>query len=260
MRFFVIAFLLALPCSADEMLLRDGKRLAWKSLSDDGDNYSIQTKDGRTVSVRKADVERLSVPSEDPAAPAAGPLTGASISFPTKQTATTDLLLKADVQKAEGWKLVGRTLVGTASWPTRAPLMFDYGPLPEEYDLTLIVERGDSGNKDFDVGIVVPGGLCAFHFDCYDGTKSCLALVGGGEGEHANGCVFKSGKPRTVKLMVRREALIVQLDGKDFSKNHVDWKQASLHPAVKVSISGRLFVVAAGGAWKVSSFSITSVK
>lgn len=262
MRILVALLAISAVCSADEMLLRDGKRLIWKSVADDGENYAVQTKDGRTISVRKSDVERLSVPSDDSATPQAAPLTGASFSFNTKQTSTVDLLLKADVRKDDpGWKLAGRTLVGTASWPSRSTLTFDYAPIPEEYDFTLTVERADGGNKDFDIGIVAPGGgLCAFHFDCYDGTASCLALVGGGEGEHVQGQVFRNGKPRIVRLMVRREALIVQVDGKDFSKNKVDWRQVSLHPAVKVSERGRLFVAAAGGSWRVSSVSLTSVK
>lgn len=257
MKTLLIALLSVLPCFADDLVLRDGKKVSWKTLADEGDSYAVETKDGQKIIIKKSDVDRVSVCRPDSAALA--PLTGASFAFDQKKTATVDLLPKADVRGSDSWKAVGRTLVGTATWPARQVVTFDVD-VPEEYDLTISVERSDSGNKDFAVGIVAGGAQCAFHFDSWDATASSLALLGGVESEKAPGGVFRSGKPRTAKLMIRRDGLVVQVDGKDFWKGRPDWKSATPHPAVVVREKSRLFLVAAGGSWKVSAFSLTSAK
>jgi hypothetical protein len=46
----------------------------------------------------------------------------------------------------------------------------------------------------------------------------------------------------------------------DLWKGRPDWRSATTHPAVVVREKSRLFLVAAGGSWKVSSFTMTSVK
>jgi hypothetical protein len=245
---------MTLLCQADDLVMRDGKKLSWKTLSDDGDSYSVETKDGQKITVKKSEVDRVSV-----GRPEVPPLTGASFAFDQKKTSTVDMLSKADVRGSESWKSVGRTLVGSATWPARQVVTFDVD-VPEEYDLTLVVERSDSGNKDFAVGIVAGGAQCAFHFDSWDATASSLALLGGVESEKGPGGVFRSGKARTVKLMVRRDGLVVQVDGKDFWKGRPDWKSATTHPSVAVHEKSRLFLVAAGGSWKVSAFMLTSAK
>jgi hypothetical protein len=254
---FAAFMILMSPALADELVLKDGKRVPWKTLSDDGEAYAVETVEGKRLTVRKADVDRISIGR--PEVPASTPLTGASFAFDVKRAVTTDILPRADVKGSDSWKTSGRILVGAATWPTRQVVTFDTD-VPEEYDLTLVVERADSGNKDFAVGILAAGAQCAFHFDSWDGTASSLALVAGAESEKAPGGVFRSGKPRTVRLMVRRDGLVVQLDGKDFWKGRPDWKQATPHSAVVVREKSRLFLVAAGGAWKVSAFTLTQVK
>lgn len=256
MKAVVLLALLASPCLADDLVLKDGKRIPWKTLADDGESYAVETREGQKLSVRKVDVDRISVSRPEAAA---GPLTGASIAFDQKRSSTVDLLPKVDVRSSESWKLAGRTLVGSATWPARQVVTVD-ADVPEEYDLTLVVERADSGSKDFAVGLVASGAQCAFHFDSWDASASSLALLSGAESEKAPGGVFRSGKPRTVRLMVRRDGLVVQLDGKDFWKGRFDWRQASTHPAVVVREKSRLFLVAAGGSWKVHSFSMTVQK
>lgn len=255
MKTMLLALLITLPCSADELILRDGKRISWKALSDDGDAYSIETANGQKMTVRKSDVDRISIARPESAAP----LTGASFAFDVKHTATTDLIPKVDLHGVDAWKLAGRSLAATASWPTRQTVTFDVD-VPDEYDLTATIERADAGNKDFAVGIVAGGAQCAFHFDSWDASASSLALIDGAESEKAPGGIFKQGKPRTVRLMVRKSGLVVQLDGKDFAKLRPDWSHTTVHSAVHVSSKSRLFLVAAGGSWKVSTFTLTSVK
>lgn len=261
MKYIGVVLMLALTggvASADELLLTDGRKVAWKSIADQGDSYAIETKDGQKLTIKKADVEKFVV-DRPPAAP---PLTGASFTMDPKKAVTTDLIPKAEVDPKDPgakWKLAGKALVGAGAWPTRSVLLFDY-ELPEEYDLSLVVERVGNGNKDFAVGIAAGNALCAFHFDAWDATKSVLALVAGGEGEAVAGQVFRPGKPRVVKVMVRKDDLGVQLDGKDFWKGRVDWKQVTPHQAVIVRSKGKPFLVAAGGDWKVSAFSVIHVK
>ena len=249
--------LLALPCMADEIIMKDGRRLSWKSIADDGESYSIETRDGKKLKVKKAEVDHFSGPTDEPLA---GPLTGATVEAakkPAAAAAPIDILLKGKAGGDSGWKYMGRMLVGTATFPTRSVLSFDHDPLPEEYDLAVTVERADDGKKDFDIGIVTPAGSCAYHFDAWDAAKSCLALVNGQEGEYTGGQVFKAGKPRAIKMQVRKDGLTIQIDGREFWKGKVDWSSVGTHPAVKVPDKSRLFLVAAGGAWKVSAFSVT---
>ena len=255
MRTLLILALSASACLADDIVLRDGKRISWKTLSDDGDSYTVETANGQKTTVKKSDIDRISIARPDQSVP----LTGAAFAFDAKHTATTDLIPKVDLHGGDAWKAVGRMLTATASWPTRQTVSFDTD-VPDEYDLTAVVERADSGNKDFAVGIVVGGAQCAFHFDSWDATASSLALIDGAESEKAPGGVFKQGKPRTVRLMVRKGGLVVQLDGKDFAKLRPDWSRVTVHSAVHVQSKSRIFLVAAGGSWKVSTFTMTTAK
>lgn len=261
MKTFAVAFLLiAVPCAADEILLRDGRRIAWKSLVDEGDSYAVETTDNQKLKLKKSEVDRFVVSRDAAAAKeAAVALTGASFTLDPKKTMTVDLVAKASTGDQEAWKVVGKTLTASATWPARAVVMFDY-EIPDEYDLTLVVERIGQGTKDFAVGISTPAGQCAYHFDAWDGTASCLALLAGQEGEHAAGTVFKAGKPRAVKVQVRKGAVQIVVDGKDFWKGRVDWSTATPHQAVKVREKGKPFLVAAGGDWRVHSFTVTFLK
>src|SRR5574342_822336 len=111
MRTIVLLALLALPAAADELVLRDGRRIPWKSLSAEGDTYTVETRDGKKLTFRKSEVERFSM--ED-AAPEAKALTGASFLLDPKRSVTTDLIMKAKVEATAGaWKMSGRTLVNT---------------------------------------------------------------------------------------------------------------------------------------------------
>lgn len=252
-----LALLIAFPCFADELILKDGRRIAWKSIADDGESYTVEGRDGKKVKVAKADVDHFSGPTDEPLA---GPLTGAvaeKAKKPAVAAAPIDILLKGKAGGDSGWKYMGRMLVGTATFPTRSVLSFDHDPLPEEYDIALTVERADDGKKDFDLGIVTEKGTCAYHFDAWDATKSCLALLGGQEGEYTGGQVFKAGKPRQIKVEVRKDGIAIKLDSRDFYKGKVDWSIAGTHPAIKVHDKSKLFLVTAGGAWKVSAFTVT---
>jgi hypothetical protein len=241
---------------ADEVVLRDGRRIQWKSVSTDGDAYTVETKDGKRFTFRKSEIERFSM--ED-AAPEGKALTGASFSMDPKRCVTTDLLLKAKVETTNGaWKHVGKTLVNTGENPSRVSVSFDH-ELPEEYDLTLSIERV-SGNFGFDIGIVQGDVTGTFLFDAFNCGCSMFGMIGGQYATKTDGQIFRPGKARTVKVSVRRDAVLVQLDGKDFWKSRLDWKAVTAFGDIPVPEKRRLFVCAAGGSWKVSTVSMTNLK
>lgn len=248
--FGILMAFTALPCAADELVLKNGKKILWASILDEGDSYSIETTEKQNIKIRKIDVEKIVIgkPTEVP------PLTGATFTSDEKKLSVVDLLPKMEAGN-ELWKASGRTLIGAATWPSRSVASFDH-EVPAEYDLSLVVERVGEGNKDFAVGISSGGSSCAYHFDAWEGSASCLALISGAESEHVKGLVFKPGKPRALKIMVRKDSLTVQVDSKPFWSTRLDWAQTSPHPAVKIPNRGKPFLVAAGGMWKIHSFSI----
>jgi hypothetical protein len=138
-------------------------------------------------------------------------------------------------------------------------VVFDFGPLPEEYDLALTLELA-SDTGEIAVGIVGGGRQALYHFDAYGGTKSCLGNVGGVNGDTIVGRVFQRGKPRTARFMVRRQALIVQVDDKDFYTWRADWPKVSVPESYAAKAKDRLFLVACGGTWKVSAASVMRPK
>ena len=253
MKTLALVALLALPCLADDLVMKDGRTLSWKSLSDEGDSYSLVAKDGTVTRVKKADVEKFIVPREA-AEPLTGPLTGASFSFAGKKTSSTNLIPKAFLERATAWKMAGAALLAEQVSGGYATVSFD-NELPEEYDLTLVAER-ISGNKSLVVGVGIPGGLCGYALDASDATESFLVRLAGDTGEHTKGKVFKAGKPTTVKLSVRKDSFLVQVDGKETWKGRVAWSQGSVFEKIRLSDAGKLYL-AAEGSFKVHAFSLT---
>ena len=258
MKTLALVALLALPCLADDVLMKDGRVLSWKSLSEEGDSYTLVSKDGTVSRIKKADVEKFVIP-RDPSAATAGPLTGATFTFGQRKTSTVNLMPKAILDHAspgDSWKQAGTLITGEAISPLWATLPFDYDVPADDYDLTLTVERV-SGVKTFAVGVGTPQGGCGYHFDAYDGTVSCLTILAGQEGEHAKGSVLKKGQPKVLKLSVRKDALQISVDGKEFWKGRVPWSSAVIHQNIQLRDKGKLFLAMEGGSFKIHSFTLT---
>ncbi|HEV3028486.1 MAG TPA: hypothetical protein VG457_12990 [Planctomycetota bacterium] len=253
MKTMAAILILAVPCLADEVVMKDGRRIPWKSVADDGENYTIEGRDGKKITVKKVDVDHFNAPSDDPIA---APLTGAGVEGPKKALAPIDILLKAKV--GGDWKYAGRSLVATVTGPSRSVVSFDSDSVPEEYDLTVTIERLDAEKQDFLVGLIVGTHACCFHFDSYDGTKGMLTLIGLREHiEYGEGGVFKKGRARTVKFMVRKTNLEVLLDGKKYLKTKaIDWNEASIPAKTNVPDMRKPFLAATSGSWRVSAISI----
>jgi len=249
----LLIILAPLPILGDDLVMKDGRRVPWKSLVDEGESYAVETKDGQKLKVKKAEIERIAFDESLP-------LTGATFTLDRKRSVSIDLLAKPPLPSEDkSWKAVPGGLLGTTPAGARPAVVFDFGPLPEEYDLSLTLElKEDAG--EIAVGIVGGGKQVLYHFDAYGGTKSCLGDVGGANGDTIVGRVFQRAKPRTARFMVRRQALIVQVDEKDFYTWRADWSKVSIPESYAAKAKDRLFLVACGGTWKVSAASVTRPK
>lgn len=232
-------FVLTAPSAADEIQTKDGKRIEFKSITDAGDVLEVTTPAGTKVTVKKADFERLvlSGVKEEP-------LTGATFTFDKKRKLEmVDLLSKIDIKRdtvTTEWKLAGGALTGRQTVDGTTKLQTTYTP-PEEYDLTMVVEHKE-GNGALHVGLI--GGGRQFTFGLGT-TASGLDLFEGrvlhDTGIAIPGRFFTKGA-RTIVFMVRKEALIVQADGKDYFTWKADWDKLSLRNGHAVPSKNVLFL------------------
>jgi hypothetical protein len=221
--------------SADELVLKDGKTVVWTALRDLGDSYEVETPDGVKLEYRKSDVakfvskDRLRVQKEA----ATAPLTGATSTWDkSKKLVQMDLLRQID-PKRDGvrgtWKFSGGALVCDVSKANAmtAILETNYVP-PEEYDLSLVVERL-GGDTAFFAGI--PGGASqvAWGMDTEGGWQGPWLVDGMNPGASKLGIkerVFeKAGQKRTLLFQVRRFGFAVKLDGKDYFVWKGEWSR-----------------------------------
>jgi hypothetical protein len=208
MKHMLAALILMSVCGttfADSLILKSGKKVEWKALRDKGNQYEVELLDGSIQVVLKKDVERVELFDVQPV------LMGASISFSGK-TKTVDLLgafnQKRDVVfgvvKGVGSSLQVRSEIDA---PTIAKLPLK---LPEEYDVTIILERkSDIGN--FYVGLTSGDRSFMVDFDTDRGSSS--QILGS---TTRRGAAFEKGRSHVLLIQVRREALLVTLDKKEF--------------------------------------------
>jgi len=212
--FFVIA---AAAASADSLVLKDGRTVEWKTLTDQGDAYDVVTQKGERLSVKKADVERFSV---DPPAPA---LTGASFTFDKKAKMETVDLLRAFNQRnvvSGVWSCDGRRLVAPAAQHAR--MSFPVAA-PEEYDVIMTVQR-DSGDGAFYVFLPVGERRAMVYVD---GTGQVERGVNGVPATVAREKCFRDAKQHQLTYHVRKNRLVMTFDG----KVAVDWRDADYSAA-----------------------------
>lgn len=256
------ALIAAVPALGDEIVLKDGKRLPWKSITDNGDSYDVDSGFGPRLTISKADVEKIEVSK----APAALPLTGATFTFDAKKTklVTADLLARLDTGKCGftgQWKATAGTLVGVAPSHTnpagtdRAKISLDFSP-SQEYDVTFIVEkREDRGEAGIEFGLIGAGKQFMFSMDAWGVWSGVFLYDGKGANETGLGLqskVFENGKPRTLTFMVRKEAFIVKLDGKDFWSWKPEWSKLTLSPYHVIPQKNVIFLSAYKGTFAIS--------
>ncbi len=255
----VIALALILPPSivADEIILKDGKTIEWAAIRDRGDSYEVETPQGGKIIVKKEDVDRVTTVAK------AAPLTGASFTFEKKRKPeTVDLMSKINLKSdalSGSWKYVGGALVGSCSGDLHGKLQTSVVP-PEEYDVTVVVERKE-GADDFLIGLMGGGNRFTLHFDCMRKNWSGIVMVDG-QNPDASGVgvqekFFKNGAPRTITVMVRKDALLVRADGKDFFGWKADWSRISPDFRLAIPNKGALFIGVYDSTFHVTKFTLT---
>lgn len=252
--------LLGLPVAADEIVLKDGKKIAWTSIKDLGETYEVDTAGVKTT-VRKADVDRITTVVGKEAAP----LTGASFTFEKKKKLTiTNLLAGLDLKKAifqGNWSLKGAELAGSAGADANARLVFP-GQVPEEYDLALEIAR-KGGDGDFLIGLVADGKQGLFALDAAGCTVSGFCLNGRALDASSGvpGRFFTGAAARSVVCMVRKTGIVVQVDGKDFlSCPAADFPKLVVGPVHAVPSQDSLFFVCWKGSYSVTKAVLSTPK
>lgn len=245
MRTFAIFLALSVAAYGDELVLKNGKTIEWSTLRDAGDTLEVVTTAGTRVSVAKTDVDRITVSTP------ASPLTGATFKFdPKKQKLrVVDLSRAFNPKKAMHGTLTvtrrGIEIKGTrAMVNARFPSTFKP---PEEYDLSMVVER-TQGLDEFSIGLVGGGKQFNVFFD----RERASYMNVQGQPKKMGGLFGEEGKPRHLKFMVRKEGLVIQVDGEDYYS--VDgWDGVRLHRLLRVPDEGVIFFTAyPGTGWKIS--------
>lgn len=247
----VLGLLPALDCLADEVVLKDGRRIEWRSIEDAGDTYVIVTPENTRIVVKRADVEAIAKTEHVTA------LTGASMSFDKKaKLAVDDLLKRADFVRG-AWKTApdGSVSVEKAGPSDAAIFHVRMTPSSEEYNLTAIIERdGEGDNLCF--GLLGPGGAkVTYFFDLDMGKDSAILTADRKRVSSVPGRQFTAKKARTVTFMIRKAGIVVQLDGKDFITIRTDWK-LSPFPSICPTEPGFAFE-ALGAGVRVSKMSLS---
>jgi len=196
---------------ADELVLKDGKRIEWKVISDEGDTYEVTTPQGTKITVKKDDVESFTKKVDSV-------LTGATFTKLTKSKTLNgfalfdpkkDLFGGPDVES----KFKGQTLV--CDWKSDSPTRLQIPvKIPEEYDFLITIERKESFS-DFYIGLIGGGipFLVRFDADTKTGIPSWKMTDMGGQ-------LLKKGQQSTISCYVRKDSLIVMVDKKEV----VNWK------------------------------------
>jgi hypothetical protein len=262
---WIALFILCLsaPSMADELQTKDGKKVEFKLLSDEGDFWELTTPQGTKVTVKKADFDKL-IPSGLKEAP----LTGASFAFDKKRKlGSLDLLSRIDVKRdtvTPDWKLAGGALTGSQTGsPTK--LQTTFTP-PEEYDLTLVVEQKDVATGGLFIGLIGGGKQFLFGLgDSFSGIDNLNGQTMADSGIGIAGRIFASKAPRTINFMVRKDVLIVQADGKDHFAWKADWNKVSVRASLAVQSQNTLFFTisrseSASLTYRISRMTITFPK
>jgi tetratricopeptide (TPR) repeat protein len=177
--------------------------------------------------------------SDAPATPAPAapekPLVELDLAIPV---GSVDLLADVNVERdgVQGsWKFDKKALV--TPYTQFGRLIVPTAP-PEEYDLTLIVER-KSGGQEFVIGFVRSGVQTAFFLDANAGRNSGIDPNAAGA---FAGKLLEVDKPATIVLKVRREGLLATVEGNRVFFERTDTPFAEAPSDWQVRDSSKLFV------------------
>lgn len=210
------------PSSADEIVTKDGKTILWRSIIDQGQDYAIETVDGKKIILRKAEIERVTVD------PSGAPLTGATFTKITGKVKTLNALAQVDPKRdliaPPHCKLEpsGTSLV--CDLRNDAPTWVGVGVrTPIEYDVTLVLERSD-GVSNFYVSLI--GGGTAPFLVMLDDDGKC-GLWGQ---KMTPGAVLPRGEKVTLEIQVRKDSVRVQANEKEIAVWRGKWAELAVPP------------------------------
>jgi hypothetical protein len=225
---FMAVVLLGGSAAADHLVLKDGKRIEWKSLKDLGDRYEVETSQGR-ITVDKADIDSVVVITKSPMDDKRRPAVVVDllrIIDPSKDAVSGALKMQKN-----GLFMTGLENVGRVAPEDHGRFKIRYVP-PEEYDLTIIVERKE-GLADFGVGLFGGGKQIFFIFDAPGFWSGPCPLDGKGpeaNGHGKQGRVLKTNTVVTLSFAIRKDSMAVKVDGKDFWSWQPGWERFSSSP------------------------------
>ena len=144
-----------------------------------------------------------------------------------------DLFTKIDLKKdilSGTWKFAGGALAGTGVRNNYARLNTTYSP-PEEYDISVIVERREAGGEQPGMHVIFVGGGKQVDFAIE--TAGAVSGVSGLDGKPVwdtplglPGANFlPKGEKKNLLFMVRKEGIVVQLEGKDWYTWKAEWNR-----------------------------------
>jgi len=217
----MLAFLaIGLPCLADEILMKDGQKLAFRSILDQGQTYEVVTVEGKKTSVRKAEIERVVVdPSE-------APLAGATFTKLEGKVRTVNALASIDPKKdlaplgkleAHGTELLCDLRCDSPTWINVGVRM------PVEYDFTLVLERSD-GSSNFYFSLV-GGGTTPFLVVLDEGGRSGIW----GQ-KMTSGNLLAKGESVTIEVAVRKDSVAIRANEKEISTWRGKWTDLTVPP------------------------------
>ncbi len=247
--------------NGQEIVLKDGQRIQWTSLTDAGDSITVEDKGGVRLKIQKDKIVKMSAVTEEKPVV----LTGATFSF-KKKTKSVNLMANVNPKTDTfigSWSMSGGALSNTGD-EAGARLMVNYPVNEEEYDLEIAVERTDG--KEY-LGVVLVGGGRQFLFaiDSNKGALSGIWLLDGQGADKAKGDAVKLGcflppkQPTVITFMVRKSGLVVKMGGRDFYSLAIDdWKRLSLgdyHNIPREKVFG--FVIGPYAAFKIHRIAMT---
>lgn len=202
---------------ADSLTLKNGQVIEWSAIRDRGDLYEVETPQGTKLTVKKAEIEKITV------VPSPSNLTGATFTFDKKRKLeTVDLLKGIDTRKPVSglWQASGGRLVTPAVAHGR--IVIACAP-PEEYDLTVVVEK-QKGSGAFYIGLPIRDKRFMVYLD---GTDEVECGVHGVPSTIFREKMFKDAKPHLLTYHVRKQRFILVFDGKKV----IDWQGADYNAA-----------------------------
>jgi len=224
--FSLVAVLVAAPSvTADDLVLRDGKRIQWRVLEDKGESYEVETDAGRKLTIKKSDVVRF-----EKADPKGMPLTGAAFTFDVKKDADVSNLLRGvDASKpiAGVWSMEPGPLLITPATPHgRIVIPYDF---PAEYDVHVTLQKR-KGDGAFYLGLPVGARRMMVGVDGTGGIEGGVDSVIETSFKEK---IFRDQKMRSLVFSVRSNRFVLTVNGKVM----VDWKNADY---TKVSLPEKI--------------------